>query len=345
VTRFEQFRALTGFEHPVLEFGVVPARGTLARLDRAFAGFYRRCQRGQKPGFPRFKGKGRFDSVEYGDRGCWSYKPETRRISFLGVGQVRFAAHRRPIAGIPKTCVVRRQGRRWWAYVVFDVATPEPLAPTGAAVGIDLGVRELVATSDGELVANPRHLHRSAERLAAAQRLVAGRRRGSRRRRKAAARVAAVHAKIVEQRRNLHHHLTRRLVDRYDLIVHEDLAIANLTRRPAPRPNGEGGFDPNGAAAKAGLNREILGAGWGQLLWMLSYKAEEAGRELIAVDPCHTSQTCHACEHIDGRNRTGATFRCSNCGLEAHADINAAQNILRAGLALRRAREAGTQVA
>jgi putative transposase len=113
-----------------------------------------------------------------------------------------------------------------------------------------------------------------------------------------------------------------------------------MDRRPSPRPNAEGGFEPNGAAAKAGLNREILGAGWGQLLAMLSYKAEEAGRELVAVDPRHTSKTCHACGHVDGGNRVGAVFRCMACGHEAHADVNAACNILRAGLALRHEREA-----
>jgi putative transposase len=206
-------------------------------------------------------------------------------------------------------------------------------------------VEELVATSDGELITNPRYLRHSAERLAAAQRLVAARKRGSHRRRKAGARVGAIHRKIAHQRRDLHHHLSKALVARYDLIVHEDLAITNITRRPAPRPNPDGGYEPNGAAAKAGLNREILAAGWGQLLRLLSYKAEEAGRELIAVDPRHTSRTCTVCGHVDGGNRSGAVFRCLRCGHQAHADVNAAQNILRAGLARRLEREADSEAA
>lgn len=345
VSRFEQFRALTGFEHAVLEFGVVPARGTLTRLDRAFAGFYRRCKTGATPGFPRFKGKARFDSVEYDDTSCWGYKPGARRVRFMGVGEIRFVEHRRPLHGTPRTCVVRREGRRWYACVVFDVERPEPLPATGASVGVDVGVTEVVATSDGELVTNPRHLRASLERLDAAQQLAAGRRRGSRRRRKAVARVAAVHRKIGEQRRDFNHHLSKSLVARYDLIAVEDLAITNMTRRPAPRPNDDGGFDPNGAAAKAGLNREILAAGWGQLLWMISYKAEEAGRDLIAVNPRHTSQTCHQCGHVDRANRDQRAFHCRRCGHHAHADVNAAKNILRAGLALRHAREASRAVA
>lgn len=345
VSRYEQFGELTGFDHPVLAFGLVPARGTLARLDRAFASFYRRCRRGESPGYPRFKGRHRFHSVDYGDRGCWAYEPEPGRIRFMGVGHVRFRAHRRDMKGAPRTCVLRREGKRWFACVVFEVAKPEPLAPTGASVGIDVGVRHLIATSDGEVLANPRHLRRSADRLASAHRLVAGRKRGSGRRRKAAARVGAIHRKVRDQRRDLHHHLSKRLVARYDLIAHEDLAILNMTKRPAPRPNEAGGFDPNGAAAKAGLNREILAAGWGQLLRMIAYKAEEAGRDVIAVDPRHTSMTCHACGHVEGANRVRTVFRCLGCGHEAHADVNAAQNILRAGLARRREREAGREAA
>jgi putative transposase len=345
VSRYEQFKELTGWDHPVLEFGVVPARGTLARLDRAFSAFYGRCRRGERPGFPRFKAKARFGSVDYGDRGCWAYRPGSSRVSFMGVGAVKFSRHRRPMPGRPKTCVLRREGRRFVAYVVFEVDQPEPRAATGRVVGIDLGLEELVATSDGELMTNPRHLRHSAGRLAAAQRLVAGRKRGSNRRRRAGARVAAIHHKIADQRRDLHHHLSRGLVDHYDLIVHEDLAIPNMVRRPAPRPNVEGGYDPNGASAKAGLNREILAAGWGQLLRLLSYKAEEAGREIIAVDPRHTSRTCPACRHVDGGNRRGAVFLCLRCGHQAHADVNAAQNILRAGLARRLEREAGNVAA
>jgi putative transposase len=212
-------------------------------------------------------------------------------------------------------------------------------------VGIDLGVEELVATSAGELMANPRHLRHSLKRLAAAQRLVAGRKRGSHRRRKAAARVGALHRKVAAQRRNLHHHVSKDLVARYDLIVHEDLAITNMTKRPAPRPNDHGGFDPNGAAAKAGLNREILGSGWGQLLRMLSYKAEEAGRDVISVDPRYTSQTCPRCKQVDAASRVGAVFQCTTCGHKVNAHVNAAENILRAGLALRHAREAEREVA
>ena len=102
--------------------------------------------------------------------------------------------------------------------------------------------------------------------------------------------------------------MSRRLVDGHDVIVHEQLPIANLVRRPAPRPDGKGGFEPNGAAAKAGLNREILAAGWGLLLRMIAYKAEEAGRQVIAVNPRYTSQTCAHCDHVEEANRHLSAF-------------------------------------
>jgi putative transposase len=182
-----------------------------------------------------------------------------------------------------------------------------------AVVGIDVGVTELVATSDGELVGNPRHLRCSLDRLANRQRLVAGRWRGSKRRRKAARNVGRLHRRIRNQRRDLAHQVSRRLVNRYGLIVHEQLQIDNLVRRPKPHPNDEGGFDPNGAAAKSGLNREILAAGWGLLLRYIGYKAAEAGRHVIAINPRHTSQTCHQCGHVDPENRHATKFRCTSC--------------------------------
>ena len=343
VTRFEQFKSLTGWRHPILEFGVCPARGTLTRLDRAFNAFHRRCQRGEAPGFPRFKGAARWNSVEYPDTSCWRLDERRGGVGHLhlkGVGTLRYRGAKRGLRGTPKTLTVRREGRRWRVTVFCAGVRPETLSPIGRAVGIDLGVTELVATSDGELVGNPRHLRASLAKLAARQCLVAGRRRGSQRRRKAASHVGRLHRTIARQRRDFAHQVSRLLVNAYDLIVHEDLEITNLVRRPPRRASAEGTYGPNGAAAKAGLNREILAAGWGQLLSMVAYKAEEAGRHVIAVNPRHTSQTCAECGHVCGANRDGTAFRCRRCDHTDHADVNAARNILRAGLALRLEREA-----
>jgi len=219
---------------------------------------------------------------------------------------------------------------------------PKPLEPTGREVGIDLGVVNLVTTSDGALVQEGRFAGNSQAALAKAQRDLKQKKRGSNQRKKAVLRVARHHRKIRNQRRDLAHKVSRQIVNDYDLIVVEDLNVANMVRRPEPRPVPDGTFEPNGAAAKSGLNRSIHDAGWAQLTRMLAYKAEGAGRELRVVPPHFTSQRCSRCEHIDGASRRSqAVFRCTACGYEAHADVNAACNELWAGRAQRACARAG----
>jgi len=335
VSYVEQCRSLSQLRASrpeVLACGVTVCRGTLKHLDWAFAGFFRRCQTGERPGYPRFRPRSRWDSLQYEDRCGWGLDGSSRRLRLHGIGHIKVRLHR-PVRGTPKAITVRREGRRWWVSIRCVDVPAEPLAPTGREVGIDLGVGVLVATSDGVLYTNPRHGRRGAQRLARAQRALATKQRGSEHRRRARERVAAAHRYIRDCRTNGAHQLSRRLVDDYDVIVHEQLAIPNLVRRPAPRPDGTGGYQQNGASAKEALNRCIHDAGWGQLLAMISYKAESAGRVVIAVDPRNTSRTCADCGHVSAGNRRGAVFKCQACGHEAHADTNAAHNILRAGRA------------
>ncbi|MFC7382579.1 RNA-guided endonuclease InsQ/TnpB family protein [Sphaerisporangium rhizosphaerae] len=170
-----------------------------------------------------------------------------------------------------------------------------------------------------------------------AQQALSRKKRGSKRRRKAVARVAALHAKVRRQRLDGAHKAALTLVAAYDVIVHEDLRIANMTRSASGTIEQPG----RNVAAKSGLNRGILDAGWGVFLTVIAHKAESAGRELIAVNPANTSRTCARCGHCAKENRSGqAEFWCVACGHAAHADVNAAVNILRAGLALRDAAEA-----
>lgn len=347
VSRFEQYRTLTGLadqEPALLGFGITVARGTLLRLDRAFQAFFRRVKAGQTPGFPRFRSQRRFDSVEWPDITGWKLDEASKRLYLRGVGHVKVRLHR-PVRGTPKTITVRRVGRRWQVTVFCTNVPAQPLPATGRDVGIDVGVTVLAALSDGRVIDNPRHVRRTEDRLASARRLVAGRQRGSARRRRAAERVAALHRTVRNQRRDFLHKLSRSLVDEHDLIAVENLSITAMTRRPKPAPDPAGGYAANGAAAKAGLNKSILDAGWRTLIAMLAYKAEDAGRHLIAVNPRHTSQTCARCGHIDRENRHGTVFRCIACGHDDHADVNAAVNILRAGQAQRLEREANRAVA
>ena len=304
------------------------------RLDRAFCAFYRRVRTGETPGFPRFKSVRRFDSVQWEDREGWRLDTDRRRLRLIGIGEVKLRLHR-PIRGTPKAITVAKEGRRWFVSVRCVDVPAEPLPKTGHDVGIDLGVCALVATSDGELLTEGRYGRKAKDKVAQAQRALSTKRRGSNRRARAVGQVAAAHRKVRNQRSDLAHKLSRRLVNDYDMIVVEDLAIKNMVRRPRPRPNAQGGFDTNGASAKSGLNRSIHDSGWKVLLSFIWYKAEDAGRELVAVDPRHTSQTCSICEHVARDNRvTRDQFRCQACGFETHADTNAALNILRASRAL-----------
>ena len=308
-------------------------RGTLKRLDRAFCAFYRRCRAGQTPGFPRFKSSRRFDSVQWEDTAGWVLKSDRRRLRLQGIGEVKVRLHR-DLQGTAKAITVAREGRRWWVTVRCVDVPAQPLEPTGKDVGLDLGICATVATSDGELVAEGRYGRHASSRLQAAQRALATKQRGSRHRERAVQKVAAAHRTVRNQRKDLAHQLSRRLVNAYDLIAVEDLAIANMMRRPKPKKGEDDRYGPNGAAAKSGLNRSISDAGWGQLLQFIAYKAENAGRVVIAVNPRHSSPRCSSCGHVEASNRlTQARFRCRGCGHEAHADVNAAINILRAGRA------------
>ena len=339
ITFFDQSRELTqlrAVRPEVLAYGVTVCRGTLKRLDRAFSAFYRRCRQGQKPGYPRFKSVRRFDSVQWEDTKGWRLDTEQGRLYLQGIGHVKIRLHR-PLRGTPKAITVSREGRRGFVSIRCIDVPANPLPETGREVGIDLGIHCVVATSDGQLVAPGRHTQKSAERLTRAQHQLSAKHRGSGHRARAAARVGAIHRKVANQRKDFAHQLSRSLVNSYDLIVHEDLQIKNMVRRPQPRKDEDSGtYLPNGAKAKGGLNRSIHDAGWGQFVSFCAYKAEDAGRQLIAVDPRYTSQRCSSCGHVEAANRCSqAEFRCRACGHQAQADVNAALNILGAGRALR----------
>lgn len=325
-------------DHAVWSFSSQQA--TLRRLNKAFAGFFRRVKTakpGVKPGYPRFKGKARFDSVEWpkdGDGARWL--PEAKRVYLQGIGQIKVHLHR-PVAGQVKTLQIKRQGRRWMLVLSCDDVPTNPLPATGREAGIDVGIVSFATTSDGEHVDNPRWGRAAANKLAAAQQRLSRAKRQSRNRDRRRESVAARHRKIANQRKDFHHKQARELVERYDLLVVEDLKIANMLRRakPVADPDNPGQFLKNGARAKSGLSRSISDAGWGRFVSILRAKAEEAGRTWIEVDPRHTSDGCEKCGYAAAENRvTQADFVCQRCSHRTQADEMAARNILRAGLAL-----------
>lgn len=324
-------------------WGAGSQQATLRRLDRAFQAFFRRVKAGQTPGYPRFKGRGWFDTVTWPlhGNGCrWDSAPTTgrTRVYLKGIGHVRVHAHRE-VEGRIKQMSVKREGRRWYVVLSCADVPARPLPKTGNAVGVDMGVASFLTTSDGAQIPNPRYLATVAGQLATAQRALSRCKRGSTRRRNVRERVAGIHGKVRRQRLDHARKTALWLVRNYDLIAHEDLIVGNLTRSPAPRPDGEGGYLPNGSAQKAGLNRSILDAGWGVFLRVLASTAERACRTVVAVDPANTSRTCPDCGHCARENRlTQADFICVSCGYAGHADVVGATNVLRAGLALRSAR-------
>ncbi|MFG2793685.1 RNA-guided endonuclease InsQ/TnpB family protein [Streptomyces sp. NPDC048419] len=327
-------------------------QATLRRLDKAFAAFFRRVKSGDIPGYPRFRGVNWFDTVDFpkdGDGCRWNSTPHdpVTRVRFQGIGHVKVNQHR-VVVGHVKTVSVKREGRQWFVVLTAAQDQPEPLPATGSVAGIDLGIANFLADSDGEFVPNPRHGRRAAEKLQAAQRALSRfpRRKAKDRtanHQRAVDRVAQLHSKVRRQRLDHAHKTALDLVRAHDLIAHEDLKIRNMSKAPAPNPDPDqpGTFLPNGAAAKAGLNKSINDAGWGVFLTILHAKAESAGREVIAVDPRNTSRTCPVCGHTAKENRpTQEKFHCVSCRHNAHADTVGALNILRAGLVRRDANPA-----
>jgi putative transposase len=164
---------------------------------------------------------------------------------------------------------------------------------------------------------------------------VARRKTGSKRRKKAVQVLAKKHQKVRRQRQDFHHKVALDLVRTYDVIYLEDLQIANMSRRPAPKPDGNGGYLQNAASRKAGLNKSILDAGWAQFRSILDGKAAYAGRRVVAVPPAYTSQDCSGCGERIEKSLSVRTHVCPSCGLIVDRDENAARNIQWAGQALR----------
>jgi putative transposase len=302
----------------------------LRRLDLAFAAFFRRCRAGEKPGYPRFRFKCRYDSLRWSFAGnAGGVALRDRRLYLQGVGHVKVKWHRAiPEAARLATATVTRRGRHWEACFSLELPTPEPVERAPSPVGLDLGVAVFAALSTGELIAGPRAGARATAQVRRHQRTVSRRHRGSQRRRKAVAVLARARDREREVRRDHRHKLARALVSRFTLIAVEDLAISNMTR------SARGSIEAPGRhiRRKAGLNRAQLDQAWGAFLTTLSSKAEEAGTTVVRVDPRNTSRACSECGVIDARSRRSqAEFVCTVCGHALNADVNAARNILRLG--------------
>jgi len=282
-------------------------RATLRRLDRAMQAFYRRCKAGEKPGYPRFRSRQRFDTLEWAI-GNGAAVTDAGRLRLQAVGHVKLKMHRALPAGA-KLCtaqVTRRNGR-WFASIALDGVAPRPLPATGESVGLDLGVSTFAALSTGELIAGPRAQRAAAAKVRRAARRVARRQRGSHGRRKAATLLGRHREHERNVRRDHAHKLSRQLVERFDVIAVENLNVRGL--------------------ARSALARDVNDQGWGQFLTYLADKAEDAGRQVIPVDARNTSRTCAECGTIAAKTLEQRVHECA-CGYRADRDVNAARVVL-----------------
>ncbi|HZS89267.1 MAG TPA: transposase [Chloroflexota bacterium] len=286
------------------------------RAHRSFEGFFRRLKAGQRAGYPRFKSRDRWDSITfpaYGD-GC---KLTSTRLYLQGVGQIKVKLHR-PVTGTIKTVTLRRKAGHWYVCLSCEAAAA-PLPATGASVGIDVGLTHFLTTDTGATVANPRPLQEVQRRLRVAGRALARCERGSHRRRKVKRRIAALYEKVANTRKDFHHKTAHALVQANDAICHEDVRVANMVQNHA-------------------LARSISDAAWGQFIAILTSKAAEAGRQVIAVDPRGTSQTCLCGAHVP-KTLKDRWHDCPACGLSLPRDQVSAMLIKRLG----HSRQAPTQ--
>jgi putative transposase len=307
----------------------------LHRLDKTYQAFFRRVKAGEAPGYPRFRGKDRYHSFTYPQVG--EHMGAVLDGGVLGLSKIGRVPIQipRPLEGTIKTVTVSKEADGW--YVSFSCAEvpAQPLPLTGKDTGIDVGLKVFLVMADGEQVANPRHYRKAKKQLAKAQKRVSRRKKGSKRRKKAVRLCAKIHQHVRRQRDDFHHKTALALVRVYDTIYVEAIQPANLSRRPAPIPDGNGGHLHNGAARKAGLNTSIQDAGWGHFLSILAFKAACAGKRVEAVNPAYSSQDCSGCGERVPKSLSVRTHVCHSCGLVLDRDENAARNIQWAGQALR----------
>jgi putative transposase len=300
----------------------------LHRLDKAFSAFFRRIRNGETPGFPRFKGRNRYNSFTYPDGAGWKFDGRVLHLSKIGKAKVKL---HRPLEGKIKTVTIKREVDQWNVTFSCEVADTEKLPTSSQDVGIDLGVSHLATLSNGEMIEHPRYYRRGQATLERSQQALSRKKKGSHRCEKAKKLIGKAHRKIRTQRRDFLHKQSRKLVDRYQVMVFEDIPIGNLTRAPkAKQDKATGQYLPNGAAAKGGLNKSLLDAGWGMFVDMCTSKAEEAGRILLKVSPKFTSQICSTCGTV-GKKDLSERWHSCDCGAELDRDVNAAINILARG--------------
>jgi putative transposase len=298
------------------EVSSVPLQQAIRHQQTAYAAFFAKRAR-----YPRFKSRQGRQSAEYTRHG-FRWRDGALFLAKMGA-PLAFTwswPGIDPASVDPSTVTVSRDPcGRWYVSLAVDIPDPEPLPATSRAVGVDLGITDFAVTSDEQRIPNPRHLERRARSLARYQRRMARCQPGSANRGKARAKAARAHRKVRAARADFLHKTSTSLVRDHDLICLEDLAVKNMVR--------------NRRVAKA-----ISDCGWGTFRRMLEYKAARYGRRVIVIDRWFpSSKMCSACGHVLAELSLGTrAWQCPSCGTRHDRDINAAKNILAAGLAVAR---------
>jgi putative transposase len=302
-----------------------PQQQVLRRLDEAYRRFFKKAG-----GFPSFRKRGQEPGIRFPDPKQFSIDVANGRIKLPKLGWVRLRMSQ-PVEGALRNVSIAREGASWFASI--QVQTSENVAALGVAptLGIDLGLTQFAALSSGQMVAPLKALARQQCRLKRYQRSVSRKKKGSSNRRKAVTKLGNLHRKISRQRADWLHKLTTELADRYPVIAIEDLRIKNMSASAS----GSAAAPGKSVRQKAGLNRGILDAGWGEFARQLTYKLQWRGGQVILVNPAYTSRTCRICGYESADNRkTQSVFSCGACSHTENADIHAAKNILAAGHAV-----------
>ncbi len=284
------------------------AQSVVKQVDLAFQAFFRRVKAGEKPGYPRFKGRNRFHCFEFKQYGN-GIRLDGRRLKVFGIGRIPVRWHR-PLEGTIKTVRVLQRAGKWFACFTCEVPERHPLPTTGRMIGVDMGISALFTTSEGDKVENPTYYRSGQKRLRVLQRRLARAKRGSSNRRKKLVAVQRQHEHVANQRRDFLHKLSTALVRQYDKIALENLRVRNMVRNTH-------------------LSKSILDSGWSLFRQLLTVKAESAGRELAFIDPAYTSRMCSCCGALFQAFDLSTRWVECVCGLSLDRDHNAARNILK----------------
>ena len=284
------------------------------RIDLAFKSFFRRVKNGERPGYPRFRGQGRYDSMTFPQVpfGC-ELRDGLLRLS--KVGSVKVTLHRK-MEGTPKTCTIKRSSTgKWYACFSCEVARPTPPDQSEGKAGIDVGLASFATLSTGESISNPRFFRTDEKALAKAQRRRSQFEIGTPERAKFRKPVARINERIAFRRLDFAHQTARKLVNRFGFLAVEDLEVNRMVHNRC-------------------LAKSISDAAWSLFFTLLFFKAACAGRTVVKVNPAYTSQDCSNCGHRQKMPLSDREFRCPCCQAVLGRDHNAALNILRIGLGL-----------